>query len=383
MDLNSTYIGRFFVNNFALLLISIVTLIIAIQHFKQHRRISTYTILTITSALLLAICSDLEFYAKATYVTGQEGLYYLAKACAVICYILRPACICFMILMSGHIIPRKYLWLFFVPLMINATIFLCAFIPGSAEIIFGFSKGDEGLGFVGGYLRYSVHIISALYLAYLVISVILNLKKKHFSSSIMLFVCTIFVIASVVIESFFNDSSTIQILNTVIVASTLVYYLYLFIQRTEIDGLTGLFNRETFYQDKRKMDTNITGVIQFDMNGLKYINDTFGHSEGDKALKTIADVISDSIKNNMYAYRLGGDEFVVLINRGEDKDPEETVIIFKEKLAKTGYHCSIGYSTRGNREISFKDLMKESEKAMYQDKEEFYKNAEFERRKAE
>ena len=383
MDLNSTYIGRFFVDNFALLLITVVTIIIAIQHFKQHRRISTYTIFTITSALLLAIFSDLEYYAKTNYVPGQEGLYYLAKACAVTCYILRPACICFMILMSGHIIPKKYLWLFFIPLMINSTIFLCAFIPGSADMIFGFSKGEDGLGFIGGNLRYSVHIISTLYLAYLVFSVVLNLKKKHFSNSIMLFVCTSFVIASVVIESFFNDSSTIQILNAVIAVSTLVYYLYLFIQRTETDGLTGLFNRETFYQDKRKMDSTITGVIQFDMNGLKYINDTFGHSEGDKALKTIADVISDSIKKNMYAYRLGGDEFVVLINRGEDKDAEETASLFKEKIAQTDYHCSVGYSTRGNRGITLKDLIKESEKAMYRDKEEFYKRAKFERRKAD
>ena len=77
MDLTSTYIGRFFVENFALILISAVTMIIAIQHFKQHRRISTYTIFTITSALLLAIFSDLEFYAKQTYTPGQEGLYYL------------------------------------------------------------------------------------------------------------------------------------------------------------------------------------------------------------------------------------------------------------------------------------------------------------------
>ena len=383
MDLNSTYIGRFFVDNFALLLISVVTIIIAIQHFKQHRRISTYTIFTITSALLLAIGSDIEFYAKSTYTTGHEELYYLALVCATICYILRPACICFMILMSGHFIPKKYLWLFFVPLMINATIFLCSFIPGTAQVIFGFSKGDDGLGFIGGPLRYVVHGVSALYIAYLVLAVIMNLKKKHFGHSIMLFVCTGFVIASVVIESFFNDNSTIQILNTVIAVSALVHYLFLFIERTETDGLTGLFNREAFYQDKRKMENSINGVIQYDMDGLKYINDNYGHSEGDKDLKTIADAISVSITSNMYPYRLGGDEFIVLVKNGNKEDIEKSVALFREELNKTSFHCSVGSSYRGDRSISLKELIKESETAMYKDKEEFYKNTKIERRKAE
>lgn len=383
MDLTSTYLGRFFVDNFVLLLISVVTIIISIQRFKQHRRISTYTIFTITSALLLAIFSDIEIYAKTIYTPGQEGLYYLAMICSVICYILRPACICFMILMSEIFIPRKYLWLFFIPLMINATVFLCAFIPGAEEIIYGFSKGEAGLGFRGGPLRYVVHIVSALYLAYLVCVVIFNLKKKHIAHSAITFVCVAFVIASVIIESFFNDNSNIQILNTVIAASALVYYLYLYIERTETDGLTGLFNREAFYQDKRKMDSSIQGVIQFDMDGLKYINDNFGHSEGDKALKTIANTINLSIKSNMYPYRLGGDEFIVLVKGGNEEELQEVVQVFREELSKTSYHCSVGASYRKGRNITLKELIKESEKVMYKDKEEFYKNAKIERRKAD
>ena len=383
MDLTSTYIGRFFVENFALILVSVVTMIIAIQHFKQHRRISTYTIFTITSVLLLAIFSDLEAYAKANYVPDKEGLYYLALICASLCYILRPACICFMILMSEHLISRKFLWLFFLPLMINATIFLCSFIPGTENIIFGFTRGEGGLGFAGGPLRYMVHVVSALYLVYLVFMIIMNLKKKHLTHSVMLFVCTGFVIASVVIESFFNTNSNIQILNTVIAVSALVYYLYLFIERTETDGLTGLFNRESFYQDKRKMDSNINGVIQFDMDGLKYINDNYGHSEGDKALKAIADAISASIKSNMYPYRLGGDEFVVLVKDGNEEDIKNCIASFKEELSKTTYHCSVGYSFRHNRSLSLKETIRESERKMYVDKEEFYKTAKIERRKAD
>ena len=77
MDLTSSYIGRFFVDNFALLLISIVMVILAIQHFKQHRLVSIYTMLLLTSTLLLAVFSDVEIYAKENFVTGKEHLYYV------------------------------------------------------------------------------------------------------------------------------------------------------------------------------------------------------------------------------------------------------------------------------------------------------------------
>ena len=85
----------------------------------------------------------------------------------------------------------------------------------------------------------------------------------------------------------------------------------------------------------------------------------------------------------MYSYRLGGDEFIVLVNGGTEEDIKETITAFKEKLSQTSYHCSIGASYRGNRAISLKESIKESEKEMYKDKEEFYKSADFERRKAD
>lgn len=383
MDLNSTYFGRFLVSNFALILICLVMLIIAIQRFKQHQRISIYTILLISSVLLLAVATSLEEYFKATYVRGNEGIYYLALLCGFLGYSLRPACIYFMIMMGNRVVPKKYVWITFIPLIINTVIFLCAFIPGTKDVIFGYNKNDTNLSWVAGPLHYSAHVVSIIYLAFLIFVVVMNLKAKHLGHSLMLLACTLFVIAAVVIEWKFNDNNTISILNVTIAISAMVYYLYLYIERTLTDGLTGLFNREAFYQDKLKMGNGITGIIQFDMDGLKYINDNYGHSEGDKALRAIANAIAISIKKHMYAYRLGGDEFIVIVTGKEENDISEVVSLFKEEIAKTNYHCSVGCSYRQGRDMPVKALIKESEKAMYEAKEEFYKNAKFERRKAD
>ena len=372
------WVGQFFIENFILICVCIVMYVIAIQRFKQHTKISLYTICIITCALLLAVSVHVEIYAKAT------GNIPLAMVCSIFGYAIRPLCIYFLILMSEHFIPKKYLWLTCLPLIINLVVYLCALIPGTEEIIFGFAKNAKGeLDFLAGPLRFTSHIVSALYLLFLLFVALMNLRAKHLTHSIAILICSLFVVIAVIIESFFNPKDDIRLLNVTIAVSTVIYYLYLYMERSSIDTLTGLFNRETYYRDTLKMQDSATGVIQFDMNGLKYINDNFGHLEGDKALSTIADTIVKSAKRSMYAYRLGGDEFTIIVNNGSEEDIKKAVARFKDYLSKTPYHCSIGYAYRSDKTISFDELLKEAERKMYQDKEEFYKNAKFERRKAD
>ena len=85
------------------------------------------------------------------------------------------------------------------------------------------------------------------------------------------------------------------------------------------DSLTGLFNRRGFekniinYFDKNKQMKNPLAVASIDMDGLKYINDTFGHSAGDDAITAISSCIAKAINKNEIAARMGGDEFAVVL----------------------------------------------------------------------
>ena len=85
------------------------------------------------------------------------------------------------------------------------------------------------------------------------------------------------------------------------------------------DAMTGLFNRRGFekninnmFDESRNMKAPLA-VASIDMDGLKYINDTFGHSAGDEAIKEISGCISKAIDNNEFAARMGGDEFEVVL----------------------------------------------------------------------
>ena len=92
------------------------------------------------------------------------------------------------------------------------------------------------------------------------------------------------------------------------------------------DELTGLFNRRGFFQFalsrleflSRNSDV-VASVLLMDLDGLKYINDTFGHAEGDIAISAFADILKTTLRKEDIIGRLGGDEFIVLSSVKPDK----------------------------------------------------------------
>ncbi len=368
----------YIIKNFILICLSIVLYINSFLRYKQHKRISQCVIAITSIAIYLSIGNAISDYTKS-----QNNII-ATTIISAIGYSIRPVCVYILILMSGFRVKKKYFFLTYLPLIINAVIYLFAFIPATKYAVFGFeSNGAGGIFFFGGPLRFSSHIVSALYLGFLLYISISQLKGKHISHGLSILLCSLFVVAAVVIESFFSEDGSIDyLLNNIIVASTVVYYLFLYTEKAQIDVLTGLFNRETFYSDIKRMDKSITGVILFDMNGLKYINDNFGHQEGDKALSTISNILYNNATRKMYVYRLGGDEFTLLAVNTTESQLKEVIDKIKIQLEDIDYFCSIGYAFRSNPNTDIDALLKEAEDKMYIDKANFYKTAKFDRRKA-
>ena len=357
------YVKEFVVHCFALLCISAVLIITSIQKMHQHKRISICILVIDFIAILLAVSSILEKYGKDTNNITLTTIF------AFIGYVIRPICIYVFIIMSGVKLNKLTYPLSCIPLLVNLIIFLLAFFPGVKEYVFYFFIDSESkFTFGGGYLRYSSHIISLGYLIWLLCISISSLKAKHLSHSLSLFISSLFVVAAVVIETFMNENGDIDLLNVTIGICAIQYYLFLYTEKSQIDSLTKLFNRETFYRDLERMERTMTGVVQFDMNGLKYINDNYGHSEGDKALATIASAITKSAKRGMYAYRLGGDEFIIIANRNSEDEILGCIKNFNDLLDKTTYHCSVGYAMKDEKNTDFESVIKEAERNMYEAK---------------
>jgi len=108
------------------------------------------------------------------------------------------------------------------------------------------------------------------------------------------------------------------------------------------DGLTGLHNRHFLQRQLRLLHSLATrhgqsyAVIAFDVDGLKQVNDTFGHESGDLALRGFANVLRNTSRESDVGVRTGGDEFLVLIPHGGLNDARVLAGRVRDALAAQG-----------------------------------------------
>lgn len=94
-----------------------------------------------------------------------------------------------------------------------------------------------------------------------------------------------------------------------------MFYLYYMEQIIQSDAMTRLLNRRCFEAQLQNLSPGAV-LIVLDVDKFKFINDTYGHDNGDLVLKTIADCLVQTFGKYGYCYRLGGDEFGVIMKQG-------------------------------------------------------------------
>ncbi len=116
------------------------------------------------------------------------------------------------------------------------------------------------------------------------------------------------------------------------------------------DEMTGALNRRGMYEQFHLMCSNAAGgdslfIGVIDMDGLKFINDTFGHSEGDLGIKTLCEVLSSVTRKNEICVRSGGDEFFLIgIGKYTRSDEAERAAEFTEAMEKRSKQLNKPYN---------------------------------------
>ncbi|WP_242982203.1 MULTISPECIES: HD domain-containing phosphohydrolase [unclassified Clostridium] len=142
------------------------------------------------------------------------------------------------------------------------------------------------------------------------------------------------------------------------------------------DILTGLYNRAYFEEKARELFCEKylpVGVIMGDANGLKLVNDTLGHNQGDELLKLIANVLKDVCNEKQLIFRTGGDEFVILVPNTTDYECEYIIKkIFKQckayKHDLIDVSIALGASITKSLNKSIYDALKEADDKVYRQK---------------
>lgn len=111
--------------------------------------------------------------------------------------------------------------------------------------------------------------------------------------------------------------------------SLIIVYTFLQQRMINIDNLTGVWTRDSFqnYFLKRvKVYKNSNfGLVFIDMDGLKGINDEYGHCEGDIAIQAAAKLIKESVNIGDVVARFGGDEFIIVIDCSTKEELDKKV----------------------------------------------------------
>lgn len=147
-----------------------------------------------------------------------------------------------------------------------------------------------------------------------------------------------------------------------------------------IDYLTHIYNRNAFERDLADLDVNGGRYyVIADLNGLKTVNDTIGHSAGDKLLQGFAFLLSSAVGENGKAYRQGGDEFAALYKG----DVQEFLRELDELCREYNQACNIPISYAiGYCGVTEKDFIDAADRMMYENKRSIkqQKKAEYEQR---
>ena len=142
------------------------------------------------------------------------------------------------------------------------------------------------------------------------------------------------------------------------------------------DNLTGLYNRRFLEEEMSRLDTErnlpIT-LIMGDVNGLKLMNDVFGHESGDLLLKEVAESLKHACRNDEIISRQGGDEFVILLPGADEEKARGIVERIKGNLSEKRIHqlelsVSFGIGVKTTSGENLQETLNSAEEAMYRQK---------------
>ena len=142
----------------------------------------------------------------------------------------------------------------------------------------------------------------------------------------------------------------------------------------EFDSLTGLPNRYCYneFLKKPNLSEKSSCVFLFDINNLKYTNDTYGHGKGDELIKNASCCIKECFLDveGKNCYRIGGDEFVAILEDINEEDITKYIDKFNDKQKEYNVVIAVGYEYTDNiQNVGYEKLIIAADKKMYNNKE--------------
>ena len=143
--------------------------------------------------------------------------------------------------------------------------------------------------------------------------------------------------------------------------------------------ITGVHNKKSLEKKNQDLnsrpDTFNIGVMMFDLNNLKHVNDTFGHEKGDEFIQAFTYCLTRILNQHSFLARYGGDEFALIQEYTDEKELQQMIRQLDDLVREYNSHSSLSLSYAVGYEVSYRnhyfmmeDLMNTADKKMYKDK---------------
>lgn len=352
----------FVIDNWVLLTVFVGIFIISRLIVHMDRYMVRLMRLTVVMLLLLAAADYVEAWTSTFPVyTVSRGVL------SAIGYSLRPA----VLLIIIYMILGRQKPIILLPALLNTLI---CFLSVFTEWVFGFTEANA---WFRGPLGFVPFVAGGFYLAVLLIQTARSFKTTLRETWTIYAFIAVNAAATLAAAILFDRH---EIFNADYAVEILLYDLFVHVQLTKHDSLTGLLNRQSYYNAIKEHDEKIRGAVSIDMNELKWINDHEGHQAGDEALKAISACFQRSVTDRERIFRVGGDEFFILSRRDSEEKLREIEKKLREELAAAGCSCSIGCAFRQPGEDP-EALCKRADEEMYEDKALYYNTVGRDRRR--
>lgn len=142
------------------------------------------------------------------------------------------------------------------------------------------------------------------------------------------------------------------------------------------DQLTGIYNRRFFEEELKRLNVSRNlplTIVMGDVNGLKLVNDSFGHTIGDELLNKVAKCIVKGCREDDIISRIGGDEFVILLTNTDAIEAENIVrriqkYTSREKIEGIDISVSFGWASKVSEDEAIGEVFKKAEDYLYKKK---------------
>ena len=361
MDLRAIFISNGI--GVAVLLVLLYASRTATQRKRPEDRV--YSIL-VYGVMLSCITETLSYWLDGKTFSGAVALNYIVNTYLFTANIFLPFCVLMYVDLGlyGNLsgIAKKYRFQIAVGAIMLAINAVNLFVP----VTFFISEQNVYERRPFGYFYYFVVFY------YCLTSMIVTRRFEKENGARAFFNIFIFltpILAGTVLQLLFYGISLAW------VASALALVVLFMMQQNEmafVDALSDTYNRQylnnilTVWAGRGK---NFAGVMM-DIDCFKSVNDNYGHTEGDKALRDVADILKRSRQDNELVFRFAGDEFIVLKLTDDVKEMESYMSCVERNLeqhnsGEKSYDISVSYGIAYYRSNGLDAFMKEMDDGMY------------------